>query len=126
MIRYWFFRLCVLWSLASVAGSEDVSAEELRLTFFGWSDQHVQTNGDGDHLLPAMDALNELPGKPFPESIGGQVEKPAFVFGCGDVTEWPTHAAVTTYEKLITTHLRWPAYDILGNHDEGGGAPARQ
>ena len=100
------------------------SAEEAGLTFFGWSDQHVQTDGGGDHLTAAIDAMNNLPGTPFPEAIGGQVAKPAFVFGCGDVTEWPTQAAVNAYAKLITTRLRWPAYDALGNHDEGGKAPS--
>jgi hypothetical protein len=99
-------------------------AEEGGLTFFGWSDQHVQTDGRSDHLLPAIDAMNALPGTPFPENIGGRVPEPAFVFGCGDVTEWPTQAAVKNYEQLIKTKLRWPAYDILGNHDEGGNSPS--
>lgn len=124
MVQYCRFLFAGLVSLVLAATSAPLSAAEWGLTFFGWSDQHVQTNGDGEHLLPAIDALNELPGKPFPESIGGQVAQPAFVFGCGDVTEWPTRAAVATYEKLLTTRLRWPAYDILGNHDEGGGAPS--
>ena len=75
MIRYRFFLVLLFVSLASVAGPRNVSAEEPTLTFFGWSDQHVQTNGDGDHLLPAIDALNELPGRPFPESIGGTGRK---------------------------------------------------
>ena len=28
------------------------TADEPGLTLFGWSDQHVQTNGDASHLLP--------------------------------------------------------------------------
>jgi 3',5'-cyclic AMP phosphodiesterase CpdA len=52
------------------------------------------------------------------------VERPAFVFGCGDITEWPTHAAKSTYERLITSRLKFPAYDVMGNHDEGGQAPS--
>jgi hypothetical protein len=94
------------------------------LTFFGWSDQHVQTSGDGKHLLPAIDAMNALPGTKYPERIGGVVATPAFVFGCGDVTEWPTRAAKNTYEALITKRLKFPAYDILGNHDTGGKSPS--
>ena len=99
-------------------------ADQPSLTFFGWSDQHVTTDGNASHLEPAIDAMNKLPGTPFPKEIGGEVPKPAFVFGCGDITEWPTHAAMKSYDELITERLRFPAYDILGNHDEGGKAPS--
>ena len=99
------------------------SAEPPALTFFGWSDQHVQTNGDAEHLLPAIDAMNRLPETPYPESVGGKVESPAFVFGCGDITEWPARAAIDRYEELLTHRLKFPAYDVIGNHDEGGTSP---
>jgi len=98
----------------------DAGSDEPTLTFFGWSDQHVRTDGDAKHLIPAIDAMNALPGTPYPESIGGKVAEPAFVFGCGDITEWPTHAAMRAYDQLVTERLKFPAYDILGNHDEGG------
>ncbi len=94
------------------------------LTFFGWSDQHVQVNGDGSHLIPAIDAMNRLPGTKYPERIGGAVAEPAFVFGCGDITEWPTTSAKNTYDKLLTGRLKFPAYDIMGNHDDGGKSPS--
>ena len=94
------------------------------MTFFGWSDQHVQTDGNAEHLLPAIDAMNALPGTGYPESIGGEVAKPAFVFGCGDITEWPTDAAMRAYDELIAGRLKFPAYDVLGNHDEGGKVPS--
>jgi hypothetical protein len=68
--------------------------------------------------------MNALPGTPYPEDVGGEVDEPAFVFGCGDITEWPTHAAMKTYDTLITDRLKYPTYDILGNHDEGGKAPS--
>ena len=35
------------------------------LTFFGWSDTHIPTHGDGSKLWPAIDAMNRLPGKAF-------------------------------------------------------------
>jgi hypothetical protein len=101
----------------------DSPGREAGLTFFGWSDQHVQTNGDGSHLLPAIDAINGLPGMELPEQIGGRVAEPAFVFGCGDITEWPTTAAKDSYDKLLTERLKFPAYDAMGNHDEGGKEP---
>jgi hypothetical protein len=100
--------------------SSRVAADESGLTFFGWSDQHVKTNGDVTHLLAAIDAMNELPGTSFPKSIGGKVDSPAFVFGCGDVTEWPTNAAVRGYNAVISERLKFPSYDIMGNHDDGG------
>jgi len=99
-------------------------AEESGLTFFGWSDQHVKTNGDAGHLLPAVEAMNALAGTEYPAGIGGKVATPAFVFGCGDVTEWPTAAARDAYNEIVTRRLKIPAYDIVGNHDEGGLAPS--
>jgi len=103
------------------AGSD---ANPAALTFFGWSDQHVQTNGDATHLVPAIDAMNALPDTKYPDRFGGQVDKPVFVFGCGDITEWPTTAAKNSYEKLVGRRLKFPAYDIPGNHDEGGKVPS--
>ena len=92
------------------------------LTFFGWSDTHIPVNGDAGKLLPAVEAMNRLPGTPYPKNIGGKVDTPSFVFNCGDITEWPTYQARKSYEDLITKHLRFPSYEILGNHDDAGGA----
>lgn len=93
------------------------------LTFFGWSDQHVQTDGNAEHLLPAIDAMNSLPGTKYPAAMGGEVAAPAFVFGCGDITEWPSRAAIDRYAELVTKRLKFPSYDVIGNHDEGGKSP---
>jgi predicted phosphodiesterase len=90
------------------------------LTFFGWSDQHVKTDGDGRHLIPAIDAMNIMPERTYPPSIGGKVDEPDFVIGLGDITEWPTRTARDTYQQLITGRLRFPSYDVAGNHDSGG------
>lgn len=119
------YRLCfaLLIMILSIIAVDCGRAAQPNLTFFGWSDQHVQTDGNGEHLLPAIDAMNRLPGTPFPDSIGGKVERPSFVFGCGDITEWPTHAAKNTFEQLVTKRLDFPVYNIMGNHDEGGKSP---
>jgi len=101
-----------------------VCAETNTLTFFGWSDQHVQTDGDGTHLIPAIDAMNNLPQTAYPAGIGGKVAEPDFVIGLGDITEWPTRAAADTYQKLITERLKFPSYDVAGNHDSGGLSPS--
>jgi len=100
-------------------GKDKQPAEE-SLTFFGWSDTHIPVNGDGSKLWPAVDAMNSLPGKAYPKNIGGAVDTPSFVFNCGDITHWPTHQAKKTYEDLLTRRLRYPSYEILGNHDEAG------
>lgn len=106
---------------AASAGEESGASE---LTFYGWSDQHVATSGAVDHLLPAIDAINALPGTEYPPAIGGRVAKPALVFGCGDITEWPTNAAKNAYAELLDNRLRFPSFDIVGNHDEGGKSPS--
>lgn len=113
----------VMLALPTVASGRDKDSADA-LTFFGWSDQHVQVSGDGKHLLPAIEAMNGLPGTRYPGEIGGAVAKPAFVLGCGDITEWPTAAARKTYEELITRRLKYPSYDLVGNHDEGGKSPS--
>lgn len=94
--------------------------ERKPLTFFGWSDTHVPVYGDTSKLWPAVDAMNLLPGKAYPKNIGGVVDTPSFVFNCGDITHWPTHQAKKAYEDLITKRLKYPSYEILGNHDEAG------
>jgi len=92
------------------------------LTFYGWSDQHTKTSGDTLSLHPFVDAMNTMAGTAWPKSVGGQVPKPSFVIGAGDITEWPTNAAMKGYDALLNTRLKFPAYDVLGNHDDGGRA----
>lgn len=116
-------RIVVSWLAVLLAAAGVGNAQESVLTFFGWSDQHVQVDGGGDHLIPAIDAMNSLTGKAYPEAVGGVVEKPAFVFGLGDISEWPSRAAKDTYEQAITQRLKIPSFDIAGNHDIGGLSP---
>ena len=115
--------LGLLWVSQAAWATDSAPQRQAALTFFGWSDQHVQVDGNGEHLIPAIEAMNTLPGRAYPEAIGGNVDKPAFVFGLGDITEWPSRAAVDTYEQLITKRLKSPTYDIAGNHDIGGLSP---
>ena len=92
------------------------------LTFFGWSDQHTNTSGDTSRLHPFVDAMNTMAGTAWPKTVGDKVPKPSFVIGAGDITEWPTHAAMKGYDSLLNNRLQFPAYDVLGNHDDGGRA----
>jgi hypothetical protein len=119
-------RLCLGALVLALAGTLafPAFADEPGLTFFGWSDQHVTTKGDAGHCLPAADAMNALAGADYPARIGGKVATPAFVFGCGDITEWPTVAARDAYNQIVTQRLKIPAYDLVGNHDEGGDVPS--
>jgi hypothetical protein len=75
-------------------------------------------------LVPAVEAMNAMEGTAYPEGIGGKVERPGFVFGCGDITEWPTAAARDAYEQDATKGLKIHSYDLVGNHDEGGKSPS--
>ena len=109
--------LCFLLSITSFA-QENTPA----LTFFGWSDQHTNTSGDTSRLHPFVDAMNTMAGTAWPKTVGGKVAKPSFVIGAGDITEWPTHAAMKGYDSLLNNRLQFPAYDVLGNHDDGGRA----
>ncbi|MHC4074190.1 MAG: metallophosphoesterase family protein [Planctomycetota bacterium] len=117
VIRVAFLIVCAL----SHSGA---CAEPNTLTFFGWSDQHVTTDGDGTHLIPAIDAMNTLPKTAYPAGLGDTVDEPNFVIGLGDITEWPTRSARDTYEQLITKRLRFPSFDVAGNHDSGGNSPS--
>jgi len=125
MSRRLYVAVGIVWAVIGAQAAQGAAASAATapagegLTFFAWADQHIQTNGDGKHAAPAIDAMNALPGTAYPASIGGSVARPAFVFGGGDITEWPTHAALRTYERMIQ-RLKFPAYDIAGNHDSGG------
>jgi hypothetical protein len=115
----------VCWVALLLGGVGFAQEPGRALTFFGWSDQHVQVDGDGSHVVPAIDAMNALPGRAYPDVIRGVVARPAFVFGLGDITEWPSHAAKETYERLVTKRLKYRSYDVAGNHDIGGLSPSR-
>jgi len=105
------------WALAVLLiGWAGVSAGDV--TFFAWSDQHVTADGDARHLEAVLAEMSRLPGREWPEAIGGKVNRPEFVLGCGDCTDWPTRRAVAAYADA-TERLPAPAFDVMGNHDEG-------
>ncbi len=114
----------VVLVFVSLAFSSGVRGEETVLTFYGWSDQHIKTDGDASHVTPVIDAMNVFAGADYPSEIGGKVGPPAFVIGAGDITEWPTNAAVRKYDSLVSKRLKFPAYDVMGNHDDGGLVPS--
>ena len=111
--------LCLLLLISITSFAQE---KKPALTFFGWSDQHTNTSGDTSRLHPFVDAMNTMAGTAWPKTVGGKVAKPSFVIGAGDITEWPTHAAMKGYDSLLNNRLQFPAYDVLGNHDDGGRA----
>jgi hypothetical protein len=119
--------LIAVLALIAFGGSSALAqnvTDDAGLTFFGWSDQHIDVSGDAAHVVPFVDAMNAMEGTPYPEKIGGNVGKPQFVLGAGDITEWPTVAAMKTYDDLLKNRLKIPAYDVIGNHDDGGLQPS--
>ena len=118
MRRRIFLKLTILSCLLVATFATEAAA----LTFFGWSDQHTKTSGDTSSLYPFVDAMNTMAGTAWPKSVGGKVDKPSFVIGAGDITEWPTNAAMKGYDALLSDRLKFSAYDVLGNHDDGGRA----
>ncbi len=107
-----------------ITGMAQSINDETGLTFYGWSDQHVQASGDASHVIPVVDAMNVMEGTSYPEKVGGKVARPQFVLGAGDITEWPTIAAMKTYDDLLKIRLKIRAYDVIGNHDDGGLVPS--
>ena len=73
--------------LALSLATSGLSAGRPALTFFGWSDQHTKTSGDTSSLQPIVGAMNTMHGTDWHEQIGGEVAKPGFVIGAGDITE---------------------------------------
>ena len=57
-----------------------------------------------------FEAMNEIPGTPYPEKIGGKVAAPAFVFCGGDLTDAPTPAAVSAIDEIITKRPEVPLF----------------
>jgi hypothetical protein len=113
----------LVWILAGAGLAAEQPTPSAGLTFVGWSDQHVPADGNAVHLIPAIEAMNGMAGRSYPETIGGTVESPSFVLGAGDITEWPSKAARDAYDHLVTQRLKFPTYDIAGNHDLGGLTP---
>lgn len=109
--------------LRVASGPADLPRENVEFTFFAWSDQHVTMDGEAGHLLPALEAMRRLPGRPYPPGIGDAVARPLFIFSAGDCTDWPTRAAVAAYDRAMA-RTGLPHFEIIGNHDEGDGASA--
>lgn len=92
------------------------------ITFFGTTDTHY-SDGPPAGARVRIDAMNALPGTPYPDSVGGAVAEPRGVVFTGDLTnasqeiEWSRF----TLDFGINGEgrLRFPVYELTGNHDAG-------
>lgn len=93
------------------------------VTFFAWGDMHFgyeQKFYADDLRGKIIRQMNELPGWPFPNKIGGIVSEPDFVAACGDMVDSEPEAD-EQYEldiyKYFSKKLKFKQYEVLGNHD---------
>lgn len=110
--------------LAIVLAIGDVSRLYARdVTFLHISDQHYGAKSFDPNVLNAtIDAMNALPGTPYPEKGGGKVQRPMGVILTGDLTDggsveqWNAFAADW---GLVggDARLDYPVYEGAGNHD---------
>jgi hypothetical protein len=97
------------------------------VTFYHISDQHYGAKAfDPAVLRRTIDAMNSLPGTPYPASIGGTVGVPRGVIMTGDLTDsglpvqWSDFVADWGFTGK-EGRLGFPVYEMAGNHD---GAPS--
>ncbi|SHF92415.1 Por secretion system C-terminal sorting domain-containing protein [Mariniphaga anaerophila] len=91
------------------------------VTFFAASDIHYGYTHATIYNAANVDSMNALPGKSFPEVLGGKVDEPRGVIIAGDATV----SDLTTELEAYTTdwgvnkegRLNYPVYDTWGNHD---------
>jgi hypothetical protein len=79
----------------------------------------------------AIQAMNEIPGTPFPAALGGAVGKPRGLLIAGDLTEMGAPWEWASFEKMFGLTgaegwLRHPVYENVGNHDAGADGLVRR
>jgi len=117
----------VLWGGILTAPFQEppAKASPAAFTFLFWTDQELPPkDGDPGKCLPTVEAMNAIAGKAWPASVGGVVEVPDFIASGGDSTGWPTHAAVTSWNRICRELLKFPTRAVAGNHDSGGESPS--
>jgi hypothetical protein len=72
----------------------------------------------------AIDAMNGLPGTPFPPAIGGRVGVPRGLLVAGDLTEMGAPHEWARFETIFGLTgkegwVRYPVFEGAGNHDVG-------
>jgi hypothetical protein len=93
-------------------------------THFGFSDEVDARN------LKAIRSMNEMPGKPWPAELGGEVDELCGVLVAGDLTE---DGKPDEWKKFVEAFglrggdaaLEAPVFETLGNHDKHHGFHVR-
>lgn len=126
MIRFRYLLPFMTTMLAAL--STTALAGERDVTFLHISDQHYNTKKTTTYprTKQTIRAMNQLPGKPYPDPIGGEVQRPRGVILSGDMTDRAKPAEWRLFTKYWGLRgndglLNYPMYEIAGNHD---GKPA--
>lgn len=96
------------------------------ITFYAYSDCHFGAGEPPKTSTPVVDWINALPGTPYPEEIGGVVEKPLAVIMSGDLIdngsqaekypgEWKNYIA--EFGINGEGKCKFPVFEGMGNHD---------
>lgn len=96
-----------------------MTIRSLELTFFVIGDTRFGYNqkfiGD-DCRGEIISQINDLPGWIFPDRIGGVVDRPSFVYHCGNLISG--HGTTDLhYYRYFAEFLKYPLYEGYGNKD---------
>lgn len=106
------------------------AAEPKELTFYSYSDIHYGADNGGKsppkEKSEMMDEINTLPGKAYPDAVGGVVGQPRGVIMPGDLIN--DGAVSQKYPKQWESYIadfgvngegrcKWPVFEGIGNHD---------
>lgn len=107
-----------------------LAAETKELTFYSYSDIHYGADHGGKappkEKSEMMEEINTLPGKPYPDAVGGVVGTPCGVIMSGDLIN--DGAVAQKYPKQWADYIadfgvngegrcKWPVFEGVGNHD---------
>ncbi len=108
---------------ARTAPEPPTAAPRDSFTFFVIGDPQINVPRWGTAGTEAtIDAMNALPGEPFP--LGGTVDEPRGVLIAGDLVDdvgnpdnWELYTHL--FDPGGYARLRFPVYEVVGNHDLG-------
>jgi|GEM_PF-2832669 len=107
-----------------------LAADTKELTFYSFSDTHYGADNGGKsppkEKSEMMDEINTLPGKPYPDAVGGVVGTPRGVIMPGDLIndgavplkypkQWENYSA--DFGVHGEGRCKWPVFEAMGNHD---------
>ena len=108
---------------SGVAGVPIVAAGD-EVTFLVAADTHFGPEGMYERNVRQVEAMNALPGAPWPTALGGVVSEPAALIVAGDLTDLGHPAEWWAFSRVYgflrgQGLLRYPVFVGTGNHDQG-------